>query len=59
MLVYLTRPLKGYANREGEVINLPDTLAAQTIRAGGGLPYHEEIEEDQAAEAPQKQDPNP
>lgn len=39
MLVYLTKPLKGYAHREGEVINLPNDLATKVVNEGGALPY--------------------
>lgn len=39
MLVYLTKPLKGYAHREGEVINLPSDLATKVVSEGGALPY--------------------
>lgn len=42
MLVYLTRPVKGYANREGEVVDLPEALAMKLVTAGGALPYQQE-----------------
>ena len=55
MLVYLTRPVKGYANREGEVVDLPDTLAMKLVTAGGALPYQDDKKEAKPADTQKKQ----
>lgn len=56
MLVFLIHPIKGYAHREGEVINLPDALAAESIKNGRALPYQEEtpVQEKKETSAPVK-----
>ena len=45
MLIYLTKPLKGYAHREGDVISIPNDLATRVINEGGALPYTEDNKE--------------
>ena len=60
MLIYLTKPLKGYAHREGEVIGLPSDLATKVINEGGALPYtadEKEVVEVKAIEEVKKVEP--
>lgn len=57
MLVYLTKPLKGYAHREGEVIGLPSDLATKIINEGGALPYTEDKKEVEEVEEVKREEP--
>lgn len=57
MLVYLTKPLKGYAHREGDVISIPNDLATRVINEGGALPYTEDKKEVEKVKEVKREEP--
>lgn len=57
MLIYLTKPLKGYAHREGDVISIPNDLATKIINEGGALPYTEDKKEVEEVEEVKREEP--